>query len=142
MNKRENFRGGCSRSLPLLAAVVILAGCHYAPPVDQNARNNTYYRTFQEQMISCTQANNAGDLGQARVHLDQARAVALSSKQQRKVESLDYLIDGTEALMSGEVDVARRAWAKIDEPHLSREVRHKARLIGMDVPMTTEGETQ
>jgi outer membrane biogenesis lipoprotein LolB len=135
------FRGRCGAPL-FFAATLVLAGCFSMSKTDHGARNGTYYRTYQDQIVQCTQAINAGDLALARVHLDQARAVALSAKQQRKVNSLDYLIDGTAALMSGDPDGARLAWAKIDEPHLSREVRHKARLIGMDVPMSTEGQIQ
>lgn len=140
MNNRTMIRGCCGA--PLFAAVLVLAGCFSMIATDQGARNGTYYRTYQDQLLQCTQAINAGDLVAARVHLDQARAVALSAKQQRKVDGLDHLIDGTAALMSGDPDGARSAWAKIDEPHLSREVRHKARLIGMDVPVSTEGQLQ
>lgn len=122
--------------MPLLAVVALfMAGCHAAPSAESKAAGGSDYRTFQEQLLLSTRAINAGDLELARVHLDEAGAAADNAKQLRKVDSLEQLITGAEALLGGEPDRARDEWSRIEEPHLSREVRHKARLIGMDVPM-------
>lgn len=110
---------------------------------DANARA-ARYRAFDQQMVVTTQAINAGELDQAREHLDQAGREASSPGQQQMVRSLQRLVDGAEALRNGDPDRARDEWARIDEPRLRREVRHKARLIGMDVPKATleDGTTQ
>jgi hypothetical protein len=136
MMQRTKFRGRLGQGLALPAAVIAisLTGCqsHKAEPAASS-----------QLLTASTQALGAGDLELARQYLDQARAVTVTPAQQVKVDSLDRLIDGTEALRAGDPDGARMAWSQIQEPHLSREVRHKARLIGLDVPMgTSGGQTQ
>ena len=136
MRNTENPRGRCSRLVPLLAAVAtFMAGCHAAQTAAPQAQAELDHQTFQEQLLLSTRAINAGDLELARVHLDGAAAVAVNAKQLCKVDGLDQLIVGAAALLAGEPGRARHEWSRIEEPHLSREVRHKARLIGMDLPM-------
>jgi len=132
MMQRSRFRGRLGQRLVLPAVViaVILTGCQ-SPKADPVASSQL--------LTASTQALGAGDLELARQYLDQARTVAVTPKQQVKVDSLDRLIDGTEALRAGDPDGARMAWSQIQEPHLNREVRHKARLIGLDVPMGVSG---
>ncbi len=138
--RRSIIRGLGRLNLPSLIAVTILAwlwGCASPPTADTAAvasRNR-----FQEPLAASTRAIAAGDLEQARQYLGQASAVAADHHQQVKVDSIEHLIAGTEALMVGDPDQARTAWAQIEEPHLSREVRHKARLIGIDVPIGVSG---
>ncbi len=131
MKKRLMLRG--SWRLPLLAATVMLVGCQSS--LDIKAEAAARYVQFRDQLVFTTQAINAGDLERARAHLGEARAVAARPKQYRKVQSLKQLILGAEALRAGEPDRARVEWARIEERSLSREVRHKARLIGIDVPI-------
>ncbi len=129
------FRGS-GRLLPSLVAVAILSwlwGCA-SPPIADTAAVASRSQ-FQEPLTASTRAIAAGDLEQARHYLGQARAAATDHDQRVKVDSIEHLIAGTEALMAGDADRARTAWAQIEEPHLSREVRHKARLIGIDVPI-------
>ncbi len=136
MMQRSRFQGRHGQRLALSAAVItiVLTGCQ-SPKADPAASSQL--------LTASTQALGAGDLELARQYLDQARAVAATPEQQVKVDSLDRLIDGTEALRAGDPDGARSAWSQIQEPHLSREVRHKARLIGLDVPMgASGGQTQ
>jgi hypothetical protein len=118
----------------------MLTGCATTPNADTAAIAS--HNSFQEPLTASTQAIVTGDLEQARHYLGQARAVAVDHDQQVKVESVEHLIAGTEALMVGDPDRARTAWAQIQEPHLSREVRHKARLIGIDVPIGVSGGAQ
>ena len=138
--RRSIFRGLGRLPLPSLAAITMLTGCATTPNADTAAIAS--HNRFQEPLTASTQAIAAGDLEQARQYLGQARAVAADHDQQVKVESVEYLIAGTEALMVGDPDRARTAWAQIQEPHLSREVRHKARLIGIDVPIGVSGGAQ
>ncbi len=141
--RRSIFRGWGRLHLPSLVAVAILSwfwGCA-SPPIADTAAVASHNR-FQEPLTASTRAIAAGDLEQARQYLGQARAAAANHHQQVKVESIEHLIAGTEALMVGDPDRARTAWAQIEEPHLSREVRHKARLIGIDVPIEVSGGAQ
>lgn len=130
--KHNNFRGCRWRNLTWFAAGVMLAGCQSWQTTSPDI---TMYWQYQDQLILATEAINAGDLTVAKEHLAKADVAAASPGQNRKVRSLERLVAGTEALMAGEPDRARAEWAGIEEPHLKREVRHKARLIGMDVPM-------
>ena len=141
--RRTKFRGWGRLLLPSLVAVAIpswLWGCA-SPPIADTAAVASRTQ-FQEPLTASTQAIAAGDLEQARNYLGKARAAATDHDQQVKVDSIEYLIAGTEALMAGDADLARTAWAQIEEPHLSREVRHKARLIGIDVPIEVSGGAQ
>lgn len=135
--RRSTFRGLGRLRLPSLAAVIMLSGCATPPAADTAAV--TSHNRFQEPLTASTQAINAGDLELAKQYLGQARAAATDDGQKVKVDSLDHLITGTEALMAGDPDSARAAWSQIREPHLSREVRHKARLVGIDVPIGVSG---
>ncbi len=138
--RRSIFRGLGRLPLPSLVVVTILSGlwgCASPPAADTAAIADR--DRFQEPLTASTRAIVAGDLEQARQYLGQARAVAADHHQQVKVDSIEHLITGTEALMVGDPDRARAAWAQIQEPHLNREVRHKARLIGIDVPIGVSG---
>jgi len=139
MNK--NFRGRCRCALALATAVV-LAGCH-TTTVDPNAGARAQV-AFDEQLGMAAQAINVGDLHSARDFVREARAAATTARDHQKVESLDHLISGAEALRTGDPDGARAEWSRIEEPRLAREVRHKARMIGVDVPMepVEEGATR
>jgi len=138
--RRTIFRGWGRLLLPSLVAVAVpswLWGCA-SPPIADTAAVASRSQ-FREPLTASTRAIAFGDLAQARQHLGQARAAATGHGQQVKVQSIEHLIAGTEALMVGDADGARTAWAQIEEPHLSREVRHKARLIGIDVPIEVSG---
>jgi hypothetical protein len=116
----------------LLAAAAVMSGCHGGVVSDTE---------FRQQLSLSVASINSGDLEAARAQLRDARAAAAAPAQVRKVDSLEQLIDGAEALRAGDLDGARAAWSRIQEPQLGREVRHKARLIGVEVPMVPgEGE--
>jgi hypothetical protein len=99
---------------------------------------------FGEQIGLTTTAINVGELETARDYLGEARGVATTARDTQKVDALDNLIVGAEALRTGDPAGARAAWSRIDDPRLAREVRHKARLIGIEVPMVPvdEGATR
>ncbi len=140
MNMRFFFRGWLWRRPWLRAAcavTVAAGGCAATPGVEQSEVEA--YRQFKEQLTLSTQAINAGDLEQARTHLKGASSAATRSEQVQKVQSLDRLITGAEALRSGDPERARSEWSRIEETDLAREVRHKARLMGLDVPMVPTG---
>ncbi len=136
--RRTKFRGWGRLLLPSLVAVAIFPGGCASPPNADTAAAAGRSR-FQEPLTASTRAIAAGDLEQARHYLGQARVAATDHDQQVKVDSIAHLIAGTEALMVGDADRARTAWAQIEEPHLCKEVRHKARLIGIDVPIEVSG---
>ena len=109
-----------------------LAGCSTAPKADDDAV--TTYRQYRDGLVLSTQAINAGDLDQARVHLEGARAAITNAKQERKVDAMDRLIAGTEALRDGNPALAKAEWSRIEERRLRREVTYRAHMIGIDVP--------
>ncbi len=135
------FRGWLWRRPWLRTACVVVVGaggCAATPSAEQSAAD---YRQFSEQLNLSTLAINAGDLEQARVSLKAAASSATRPAQKQKVQSLDHLIAGAEALRSGDPEGARNEWSRIEEANLAREVRHQARLIGLDVPMVpVQGE--
>jgi hypothetical protein len=120
-------------------AVALLTGCAAGPAAD-SAPGVVDHQAFRDQLARTTQAVNAGDLEEAKTQLRQARAATTTSRQVQKVQGLQHLIAGAEALRAGDPQGARTAWARIEEPHLRREVRHKARLIGLEVPMVPDGQ--
>lgn len=76
-----------------------------------------------------------GDLDAAKAELAEAKGHASGFHQRRQVRSLADLIAGAEALMAGEVERARAAWSRIEDPRLQREVRIKAKAMGIHVPL-------
>ncbi len=130
MKGQGYFREPCRLPAHLLAAVTVLSGCHGGAAVDPGA--------FRQQLSMAAASINVGDLESARAQLRDARAAAAAPAEVRKVDSLEQLIDGADALRAGDLDGARAAWSRIQEPQLGREVRHKARLIGVEVPLVPE----
>ncbi len=138
---KESIRGG--RRYLLLATTMVLGGCSLWPQGWHREQPQVavvampLHSQYRDHLTYATEALNEGDLEKAKSHLDRAGAFATNPKQNRKVRSLKRLVAGTEALMAGEPDTARAEWAQIEDPHLNREVRHKARLIGMDIPIVS-----
>jgi hypothetical protein len=120
-------------------AVALLTGCAAGPAAD-SAPAVVDHQAFRDQLARTAQAVNAGDLEEAKSQLRQARSSTTTTRQAQKVEGLEQLIAGAEALRAGDPEGARSAWARIEEPHLRREVRHKARLIGLEVPVVSDGQ--
>jgi len=120
----------------LIVAVVFLPGCQSGQKATRAGQER-----FRQNVSACTQAIRAGDLADAKALLAKADDDARSFDQKRKTQSLGGLIDGAEALMDGNAQLARAKWSQIEDPLLGREVRVKANLIGMDVPLiSTEAE--
>ena len=127
----HTFRPALLLALPLLLA----AGCQSAPTVDTNGL------AFDNRVRLATEAINDGDLHTARTHIHEAEAKASDHVQKRQVHSLDSLVGGAEALMAGDVALARAAWSRIDDPRLNHKVRRNASRIGIDVPLLETPET-
>ena len=53
-----------------------------------------------------------------------------------KIRSLQALIEGAEALMNGNGELAETHFSRIEDPYLRREVRVKARQVDLKVPIT------
>ena len=129
--------------LTWLGAAALLIGCQSA--YKTSITNDLARRQqFQEQLVLSTEAINAGDLEQAREHVRDAASWAVGPSEEQKVDSLEKLIAGAEALLAGEADEAQRQWAQIEDRELSAEVRGKARLVGMAVsdPVLTIEESE
>lgn len=128
-------------ALSVIVGASFLVGCGSTQKTEADPAGPV----FGQHVAQTTAAINAGDLEAARSHLDRTRPLARTYEQKRKVQSLDQLIAGSEALMDGHVALAAAEWSRIEDPVLNREVRVKARVIGVDVPlmpapaMTKEG---
>ncbi len=129
------------RACCMLVLAVVVVGCQSRPDIGVAERTTNRYQACSELVTLSTHSIKAGDLAQAREYLQGAAASATTARQQQQVRSLTRLVDGAEAFRDGDPDRARAEWARIEEPRLRREVRHKARLIGMDVPTASKGET-
>ena len=137
--KHCDLRAQCRPRTLLLAAVAVLTGCAAGGPADTESVTADV-GAFRDQLALTTQAINAGALDEAKMQLSRTRATVRSPRQVQKVDDLHLLIVGAEAMRAGDPVGARTAWAQIEEPHLRREVRHKARLIGLEVPMEAVDE--
>ncbi len=127
----RSWRVAALAAAAMLASAGVSVGCS-STSVDPQAEAARW--EYQEQLLLATQAVNSTDLEQARVHVEKARARAFNFEQQRKVDSLERLIAGAEALREGDAARARAEWAQIEDPALNREVRRKANQIGIEVP--------
>ncbi|MHC5004190.1 MAG: hypothetical protein ACYTJ0_13830 [Planctomycetota bacterium] len=130
MTRAKVIAARCRCALPALV-VLAAAGCQSASKTDLQAARQ---RAFERRLTGTTQALHEGDLVEARAQLEQAAANVSTKSQRRKVESLEMLIAGAEALMSGDPASARAEWSRIEDPNLKQEVREKAQLVGMAVP--------
>jgi len=139
MTTQRELRRRCRPPAILLAATILLTGCAAAMP-DEGGLGGVDNEAFIDHLTLTTEAINAGDLDKAKARLGRARAATATAHDVQKVDGLEQLIAGAEALRSGDPEGARSAWAKIEEPRLRREVRHKARLIGLEVPVLSVDE--
>ncbi len=114
----------------LLVTLALLPGCQSAAKATARSQH------FREQLTLAAQAINAGNLATAKGHVSAARSSATGAAEMRKLESLEKLITGAEALMEGDAARARAEWSRIEDPVLNDEVRSKARWIGVTVPIT------
>lgn len=131
-------RGGMAVVLP---AVLMLGACQSASKTSEADAEALRWQ-YREQVLLATQAINEGNLKQAKEHVRSARGKAFSRTQQRKLQSLESLIAGAEALRSGDGSMAAAEWSQIRDPSLLAEVREKARRIGVDVPESPVDEKE
>lgn len=91
---------------------------------------------FNESIHLSLDSVRAGDLQMADKHLDDARPNAKSHNEKTVVKSIDDLIDGAQAMMTGDVTTAQNEWSSIPDPHFSREVRVKSdAIMGVKIPL-------
>ncbi|WP_432798538.1 hypothetical protein [Poriferisphaera sp. WC338] len=114
----------------VIAIIMMMTGCSL---ISETRVDN---QLFRQHMVACTQAISHGDLQQAEVHLSEARPMAVTNRQKRQIRSLQALIEGAEALMNGNGDLAEAHFSRIEDPYLRREVRIKARQVNLKVPIT------
>jgi hypothetical protein len=126
----------------LLPALLLLGACQSASKQEADADAEALRWQFREQVLLATQAINNGDLNQAKKHVRSAKGKAFSRSQQRKIQSLESLIAGAEALREGDGSMAAAEWSQIQDPSLQAEVRKKARRIGVDVPENPVNEKE
>ena len=121
----------------LATLVTVSSGCQLFSKTDPSAAQaQALEREFHEQLVATTEAIKAAELDLARSHLVEARLAAFRPAHKEKVESLDRLIDGAQALLDGDPSTARVEWSRITDAQLNDEVRQKAAQFGMTVPGT------
>jgi hypothetical protein len=112
----------------LLATAALLTGCQQP--------NRAVFNESIRQSVDSVQA---GDMQTADTHLDKARANATTHEDKRIVASMDDLVTGANAMMTGDVAAAKQQWADIDDPRFNREVRIKAdAMMGVKVPLVAK----
>ncbi|MEO1236597.1 MAG: hypothetical protein AAFX76_07395 [Planctomycetota bacterium] len=110
-------------------ALTVAAGCQSAPKVDQRLLD------YRSAMGSATESIQASEFDGARGHIDTALRLAQDEVERQKAQSLGHLVDGTEAYAQGDVLGAKSKWEQISDPVLYREVRRKARVLGVSLPL-------
>lgn len=114
-----------------LGVVLLAAGCAAPKPAPPRAELNVASYEVQMALVSATEAVRVGDLEAARQHVSTGRAAGGSPYQRTKLDSLEQLINGAEAMMAGDVVGAREQWNRIVDPHLRREVDQKLEQKGL-----------
>jgi hypothetical protein len=122
----------------IVLALILLAGLSGCRAT---GRAEIPLHPFQDHLGACAAAIQRGDLDRARVDLDEAKRVAAGDAQALKVRSMERLLDGADALMAGDGATAAAQWSRIEDVALRQEVRHRARLFGVNVPTTPVPET-
>ncbi len=134
MSALHSRRGVRGWAVPVALVAVALAPLGCASARSKNERNDAIRAEFRDRLVLACEAINRSDLEQATEHVDAARERAVGAEAELKVESLEHVIAGAEALRAGDVEATRDAWSRIEDPALQREVRASARLIGIDLP--------
>ncbi|MBL4699858.1 MAG: hypothetical protein JKX85_01240 [Phycisphaeraceae bacterium] len=133
MMKTGPMRENASKLILLLAALtslLLLPGCSSTQKVDLARQER-----FQTALRQCTKAINKGDLDNAQTHLAKVNKNALNHSEKRKAQSLTKLVAGAQALVDGDAKLARNEWSNIADPRLARQVRTRAKLIDVTVPL-------
>ncbi len=115
----------------LIMLVSVLSGCSSTPLVEGEAE-----ALYRMRMRAAADAIAQAELETARIHLTEARSLAMTERQVERVESLEKLRGGAAAMMEGNVEAARVQWSQIEDPDLSNQVRRLAGNMGVSVPTT------
>ena len=109
----------------VLSAAFLLSGCQ--------AQNKS---AFNESVKKGVDSIKAGDMEMAQKHIETASKSAKTHKDKRTLQSLQGLVDGANAMMTGDVWQAKANWSEIPDPRFNREVRVKAdAMMGVKVPL-------
>lgn len=138
LHVKQRARPGLLSTALLLAMLVSFGGC--GSWLKTGGPSEAQREAFQEQLVLTTYELNASNLQQAKVHAHKAREHAWGEQQEQKVDSLERLIAGVEALQDGDVELAQSEWSQITDPALKREVAIKASAIGIDVQDTNSDD--
>ena len=110
----------------MLSILAVTSGC-------QSPARPSMYRSHIDE---CARAVQSGDLQQAQMYVTKAKLEAVGYDQDRQVESMEKLISGANAMMDGEVELAKSEWSQISDPELNREVRIRAEeIMDIEVPL-------
>lgn len=85
-------------------------------------------------IATAARAIQAGELADARQHLEIARGAANTDEQQMQIVNLAELADGAEAMMAGRGHDAAEHWGRIDDDDLRQQVSRAAGRHDIDVP--------
>ena len=113
-------------TMVMLYLLAMVCGC-------QSPARPSMYRSHIDE---CARAVQSGDLQQAQMYVTKAKLEAVGYDQDRQVESMEKLISGANAMMDGEVELAKSEWSQISDPELNREVRIRAEeIMDIEVPL-------
>ena len=105
--------------IPLTAAL-LMTGCHSS-------------EAFNASISRATIDISKGRLEQARTNLFEADSLASGSSEQQKVEDLNAVVDGAEAMIQGDSAGASVAWSNVEDDRLRWQLQREAKSIGLEL---------
>ena len=107
-------------SLTAVATLTAITGCQ-AP------------QAFQQSLTQATQDISQGQLDSARSSLMHARSLASGPRDRQKVDDLNAIVDGAQAMISGRATSAAQAWSRVQDPDLRKQIQREANAMGLDL---------
>lgn len=107
-------------AMTMLTVALLMTGCHSS-------------KAFHTSIQQATRDISDGRLDAARLEIDQADRLASDSSEQQKVEDLNSIVDGAEAMINGDPEAANAAWSSIHDDELRWQLEQEARSAGLAV---------
>jgi len=103
-----------------LASALLMAGCQ---------SNEAFHASISRATVDISN----GRLEQARATLHEADALADDPGDRQKVEDLNAVVDGAEAMINGDSTSAAIAWSNVEDDHLRWQLEREAKSMGLQI---------
>jgi len=97
---------------------------------------------FRDQLVATCQTLRAGDLHEARLHLDAAHELAHTPEHAARLADMELVLSGAESMHAGRPRDAARAWMAVRDSSLSRQLIDSAHEEGIDLVMLAHADLQ